>query len=49
MESEMKPVLIAAAALLLITGIHAHVRTHHHHHAAKHHVASGVTVYNRPG
>jgi hypothetical protein len=45
MESEMKAILVASAAVLLATAIHAHARTLHH--AVRHHAASGYTVYNR--
>jgi len=41
----MKPVLIAAAALLLVFAGHAVAKTRHH--VARQHIASGVTVYNR--
>jgi hypothetical protein len=43
MESEMNRILIAAAAVLLATGVHAHAKTRHH----VQHAASGYTVYNR--
>jgi len=45
MESVMKQVVMFAAAMLLVTAVHADARTHHHvRHAATN---SGVTVYDR--
>jgi hypothetical protein len=41
----MKHILIAAAAVLLATAVHAHAKTRHH--AVSHPAASGYTVYNR--
>jgi hypothetical protein len=45
MESEMKTILAVAAALLLVTSVHADAKARHH--AVRHHVASGYTVYDR--
>jgi hypothetical protein len=45
MESDMKHILVVAAALLVATGVHAKARTRHHD--LSHSAASGYTVYNR--
>jgi hypothetical protein len=46
MESEMKRILIAIAALLLVTSGHADAKAKSRH-LVRHPAASGYTVYNR--
>jgi hypothetical protein len=45
MESDMRHILPIVTVIVLATAVHAHAKARHH--AVKHHVASGVTVYDR--